>query len=630
MRISSILFFFLSYTLLSLHSLTCKEPIPTPPTNPIVGPIEPYLFRQILESKNLEDGIANHWRDPALQKLIQENGIQLFGGPMLGDVTSTTAKFWLRATHPCRITLEITEANSANPSPITFVKKANEENDLTVVLEAKGLKPFTEYIANFSDEDGPVGRRENRFRTSPALDQKERFSVAFGGGARYNPPKERIWKTIASRKPHAFLFLGDNLYQDKPTHRNLQRVYYYRRQMRPEFIELSATTACYAIWDDHDFGANDVSGGIEPFKPAWKLPVWKVFKENWPNPYFGGGEKQPGCWFDFSIGDVDFFMTDGRYYRDFKKGTMLGPVQKQWLKEKLSNSKATFKVIASGTLWTETADKGGKDSWWGVPEEREEIFSLIDEKNIGGVILLSADRHRTDVYKIKRPNGYDLYEFETSKLTNNHTHGTKKEAVFSYNKGNFFGLLDFDFNKQDPEVTFRCITIEDKEVYNLTLKHSQLSKSKVPVKQPNESPKNLPEFNFDYQKKGPHGSPNSILATIGRSKTIFDVKSGFGIGGGKIRLATGEWPEKVLVRLHLTGLEGFSVSNGKQSLTRSDLDIRILDLKGNPVKGPYLLKSLGPNKSKRIEGYYEATIPKSLLTEDTKEIRISWVDFYRR
>ena len=630
MRTSSILFFVLSYTLLPLHSLTAKEPIPTPADDPIVGSIEPYLFRQILENENLEDSIANHWRDPALQALVKKHGIQLFGGPMLGDVTSTSAKFWLRTTHPCRITLEITEANSANPSILTFKTKATETNDLTVVLEGKGLKPFTEYVANFSDENGPVGRRENRFRTSPALGQKERFSVAFGGGARYNPPKERIWKTIAGRNPHAFLFLGDNLYQDKPTHRNLQRVYYYRRQMRPEFIELSATTACYAIWDDHDFGANDVSGGGDPFKPAWKLPVWKVFKENWPNPYFGGGEKQPGCWFDFSIGDVDFFMTDGRYYRDFKKGTMLGPVQKQWLKEKLSNSKATFKVIASGTLWTETADKGGKDSWWGVPEEREEIFSLIDEKNIDGVILLSADRHRTDIYKIKRPDGYDLYEFETSKLTNNHTHGTKKEAVFSYNKGNFFGLLDFDFNKQDPAVTFRCITIEDKEVYNLTLKHSQLSKSKVPEKQPNESPDNLPEFNFDYQKKGPHGSTNSILATIERSKTIFDVKSGFGIGGGKIKLATGEWPEKVLVRLHLTGLEGFSVSNGKQSLNRSNLDIRILDLKGNPVKGPYLLKSLGPNKSERIEGFYEATIPKSLLTEDAKEIQISWVDFYRR
>ena len=56
----------------------------------------------------------------------------------------------------------------------------------------------------------------------------------------------------------------------------------------------------------------------------------------------------------------------------------------------------------------------------------------------------------------------------------------------------------------------------------------------------------------------------------------------------------------------------------------------MLDLKGNPVEGKYLLKSPGPNKSKRIEGYYEATVPPSLLGPDVKEIQISWVDFYRR
>ena len=167
-------------------------------------------------------------------------------------------------------------------------------------------------------------------------------------------------------------------------------------------------------------------------------------------------------------------MTDGRYYRDFKKKTMLGPVQKQWLLNALKNSKATFKVIASGTLWTETADKGGKDSWWGVKEEREEVFSLIDKEKIGGVILLSADRHRTDVYEIKRPKGYTLYEFETSKLTNRHTHGTRKQAIFSYNKGHFFGMLTFDLVPSDPTVTFRCITKDSKTVYTLTLKRSQL------------------------------------------------------------------------------------------------------------------------------------------------------------
>ena len=324
-------------------------------------------------------------------------------------------------------------------------------------------------------------------------------------------------------------------------------------------------------------------------------------------------------------------MTDGRYYRDFKKGTMLGPAQKKWLKEKLRASTATFKVIASGTLWTETADKGGKDSWWGVPEEREEIFSLIEEEKINGVFLLSADRHRTDVYRIKRPDGYDLYEFETSKLTNNHTHGTKKEAIFSYNKGNFFGLLDFDLTKNDPEMTFRCITMEDKEVYSLTLRKSQLSHSGIKLE-------NGPKFNFDYRKKGPHGSPNEIQARLGESSVVFEVKSGSGIGSGKIKLEEGNWPKEVLVRLHLGGLEGFEVSNDKKTLKgfhvsnksndsrKEELKIRMLDDKGNPVDGKYLLKSLGPNKSKRIEGYYEATIPQSLLTKDTKEIEIRWVD----
>ena len=196
--------------------------------------------------------------------------------------------------------------------------------------------------------------------------------------------------------------------------------------------------------------------------------------ENWNNPAYGGEPERPGCWFEFSLGDVDFFLLDNRYYRDFASGTMLGPEQKAWLFERLKASDATFKVLASGTPWTEHADKGGKDSWWGVREERDEIFDFLDREQIGGVILLSADRHRSDVYVIERPNGYNLYEFESSKLTNDHTHPTKKQALFSYNEGTFFGLLRFDTTKPDPEVTFQCITAEDEVVYELTLPRSQL------------------------------------------------------------------------------------------------------------------------------------------------------------
>jgi alkaline phosphatase D len=454
-----------------------KEPIVTPKDVPVLGEVDPYLIETLYESKESDASLANVCEREEFRELVRKYGLSLFGGPMLGCVTESSARFWVRGAGEGSVQVVVGRDRRLRSGVKSSVVKTGRNEDFTALLDVKGLKPFTRYYYDvLVDGRSALRPRFATFRTFPAKGQKAKFDVGFGGGARYISEKEHIWDTIASYQPAAFLFLGDNVYIDEPESRTKQRVHYYRRQLRPEFRRMCSGAAIYAIWDDHDFGKNDCLGGPDAFKPRWKLPVWRVFKENWNNPYYGGGERQPGCWFDFSIGDVDFFMTDGRYYRWREGKTLLGPVQKKWLLEKLSASKATFKVIGSGTLWTEHADKGGRDSWWGYKEEREEIFSLIDREKIGGVILISADRHRTDVYKIGRPKGYDLYEFETSKLTNNHTHGTKKEAVFSYNKGNFFGMLTFDLTKPDPEVIFRCITADKERVYSLRLKRSQLGK----------------------------------------------------------------------------------------------------------------------------------------------------------
>lgn len=455
--------------------LLAKPPMMTPPETPVLGELDPYLIEHIYQSKDKEASLANVQDDPKFRQLIEKHDLRLFGGPMLGCLSPTSAKVWVRTSQPAKVRV-VASTKAALTSPIRSSEvTTGPQADYTAVLELKGLEPWTEYHYDvLVDGKSALEMPLPKFRTNPRKGQEVEFSVGFGGGARYVPEKERMWSTIAEVNPHAFLFLGDNIYIDEPQWRGKQRAMYYRRQLRPEFRQLTAQAGTYAIWDDHDFGDNDVAGGLDPFKPAWKVPAWKVFKENWVNPYYGGGEEQPGCWFDFSIGEVDFFMTDGRYYRSFKEGTMLGPEQKKWLLQKLKASTATFKVIASGTLWTKHADKGGRDSWWGVKAEREEILSLIDQEPIPGVILISADRHRTDIYKLERPNGYDLYEFETSKLTNNHTHGTKPQALFSYNKGNFFGLMRFDFTKPDPTMTFECVTIDGEVVHSFPLKRSQL------------------------------------------------------------------------------------------------------------------------------------------------------------
>ena len=91
--------------------------------------------------------------------------------------------------------------------------------------------------------------------------------------------------------------------------------------------------------------------------------------------------------------------------RDDPAVSLLGNRQKQWFKNALAGSQATWKVWAnaepvmgfrfdadrvnpeagSGFLWT--------DSWDGFPNEREEVMRFIRENGIANVVSLSGDRH---------------------------------------------------------------------------------------------------------------------------------------------------------------------------------------------------------------------------------------------
>ncbi|MHC4621653.1 MAG: alkaline phosphatase D family protein, partial [Planctomycetota bacterium] len=294
----------------------------------------------------------------------------------------------------------------------------------------------------------------------------------------YNPPNERMWDTIGSRKPQALLLLGDNVYIDKPgPYGEFHKYTYYRRQSRPEFRRLTKSVPVFAIWDDHDCATDDVWMGPYRDRPAWKMSQFEGFKMNWSNPGYGD-EEWPGCWFKFSIADVDFFMLDGRFYRTdplAPNPTMLGPVQKAWLLEQVKKSKATFKVLASPVPWDFYTKSDSHDTWNGFRDEREEIFNFLEENRIDGIVLISADRHRSDARRIDRPNGYPFYEFESSRLTNQHKHSLTPGAIFGYNEKQSFGLLSFDTTKTDPTVTFQIVSIDSETINTITVPLSEIS-----------------------------------------------------------------------------------------------------------------------------------------------------------
>ena len=307
----------------------------------------------------------------------------------------------------------------------------------------------------------------------------EKFTIGFGGGSGYVPENERMWDTIGAIEPRALLLLGDNVYIDDPETPEMQRFHYYRRQSQPEWGKLAKAVPIYSIWDDHDFTTNDGWGGPDIEKPSWKRDVWEIYKENWDNPYYGGGKENPGCWFDFRIGDVHFIMIDGRYYRESprdKSPSMLGAVQMKWLKKTLADKPATFKVICTNVPMAPKVKPGSKDTWDGYSDERSAIYQFIADQKLPGVVILSADRHRSDAYKVDTEieGMYPLFEFSSSRLTNQHVHKLIDHSLFGYNEKQSFGRVDFDLTVEDPTVKYTIINIDGKAIHDLTVKLSQL------------------------------------------------------------------------------------------------------------------------------------------------------------
>ncbi|MEO0446387.1 MAG: alkaline phosphatase D family protein [Verrucomicrobiota bacterium] len=378
-----------------------------------------------------------------------------------------------------------------HPYALKLILKGKPEEAVAYLQEMEAAKTnpdHTQLLLNIVNESAAAWKYDaatwpwERAVPDTSLKQDaptDRFTIAFGGGAGYVPEHERMWRTIAAIEPRALLLLGDNVYIDDPETPEMQRFHYYRRQSQPEWANLAKQVPIYGIWDDHDFTTNDGWGGPEIENPTWKREVWEIFQENWDNPYYGGGEENPGCWFDFRIGDVHFILMDGRYYRESPKSenpSMLGKMQLQWLKEALASEPTTFKVLCCNVPMAPDVKPGSKDTWDGYRREREQIYQWIEEKKIPGVIILSADRHRSDAYKIDTgvEGMYPLYEFSSSRLTNEHVHKLIDSSLFGYNEKQSFGRVDFDLTKEDPTVTYTIISIDGEEIHSMEVKQSEL------------------------------------------------------------------------------------------------------------------------------------------------------------
>src|SRR5262249_15623976 len=114
----------------------------------------------------------------------------------------------------------------------------------------------------------------------------------------------------------------------------------------------------------------------------------------------------------------------------------------------------------------------------------------------------------------------------------------------------------------------------------------------------------------------------------------------------EIERADEKWPDAIVLRLHLKGLENFKATNGKVKLEGSAsfqdgkplvrlwkdgkedspldsmspywIEVHILSGDGTPAKAIPLK-----------DGYFELPLPKAFFEGNPKSITVKWIDFYR-
>lgn len=138
-----------------------------------------------------------------------------------------------------------------------------------------------------------------------------------------------------------------------------------------------------------------------------------------------------------------------------------------------------------------------------------------------------------------------------------------------------------------------------------------------------------------------------IAVSASEESIILSVHSTSGIGRARISPVAGSWPTRMVFRVHLKGLESFSVNNGKFSVTTSIqsrppykilCETKHADFRhGSSVSkaSAYWMpaKIVPKNGSSPVipleGGYIEVVVPEIVLRNRPRLLSIQWIDFWR-
>lgn len=395
-------------------------------------------------------------------------------GVAAGDVTPSSGVIWARGSSTGFMHVSV----SRNPNGLGSTQQSvrvHSADDYTGKLLLNGLEPDTAYYyrvwftaeeAKQNESGKKATEAVGRFRTAPAVNQIKPVVFAWGGDlAGQNVCRDStqgfpIFNAINALSLDFFIGLGDMIYADGIC-AAIGR--YGNNQIPGNFVQaadlasfwahwkynredhgyrtLLAQTPYYAVWDDHevvnDFGPLHDTRTAAPYSPgAHLLPLGlKAFLDYNPTLEYAGTPKR--LYRSLRWGKhLEVFFLDTRQYRDANAAndsaerpkTMLGREQLVWLKQRLSESDATWKVLASSvplSIPTGFPPQNGRDGWanfdqsTGFEQEMLDIQRHLQQHKIYNAVWITTDVHFAEIFRytpFSDTAAFQIHEFVSGPL----------------------------------------------------------------------------------------------------------------------------------------------------------------------------------------------------------------------
>lgn len=377
----------------------------------------------------------------------------ILGGVASGDVTADSAILWSATDLPARMQVEWSTDASFSKTARVIGPDAVSRNGFTARLDLTGLPSDTlihyrvrfENLDDFSLSDFETGS----FRTAPTQPRDLTFGFSgdtAGQGWGIDPARGGmpIYSAMAGARLDFFIHCGDAIYADIPIPAELKqadgaawknlvtsakskpaqalddyRGNYAYNLLSHSVRRFNATVPMLVQWDDHEV-RNNWYPGQTLTDPAYDIKDVNLLADRARQAFLEYMPIRPApedprrIYRAYSYGPLlDVLLLDERSYRGRNSpnrqttldsaAAFLGPPQLQWLKQRLLESRAVWKVIASDMPLSAIARDGKTDyeAWangdHAAPLGRElelaSLLSFIKANRIRNVVFVTADVH---------------------------------------------------------------------------------------------------------------------------------------------------------------------------------------------------------------------------------------------